>query len=346
MFIHRNSQKDCLTANTFTLARSHYCERYYKNRMARKNFPLFVLQIAVSVALFGFLLLQIDPGAFLRSVLKIKIGYLLIALVLFPLGQLVSVIKWRYLARPLGIHQDFKPMAGLYFIGTFFNFLLPTSIGGDITRSLYLSPEAGKTRIAFLSVLVERGSGVVSHLIVASIVLLTPIGAPLPALLRFGFPVLSLLVLVFFALLPWILGRTRTRLRDIVCQDLIVFWRNPRIGLVAVLYSMLFHTVLVLIHISVTRALSLSIPVPYHFITLSLASLAALMPSMNGIGVRDAVYIYLLSFLGISPAQGLLFSICWLITMAVSGFIGCIVYLIRGLNRPSLRMREVRHGEG
>jgi glycosyltransferase 2 family protein len=343
--IYQNSDGFVSIINDSSLAPSHRCERYYKNLMSRKNFPLFLLQIAVSVALFAFLVLQIDPGAFIRSILKIKIGYLLIALVLFPLGQLVSVIKWRYLARPLGIHQDFKPMAGLYFIGTFFNFLLPTSIGGDITRSLYLSPEAGKTRIAFLSVLVERGSGVVSHLILASIVLLTPIGAPLPKMLRFGFPALSLLVLVFFALLPCILRRTRTKLRDVVCQDLIVFWRNPRIGIVAVLYSMLFHTVLVLIHISVTRALSLSIPVPFHFITVSLASLAALLPSMNGIGIRDAVYIYLLSFLGISPAQGLLFSICWLITMAVSGFIGCIVYLMRGLNRPSPMMREVRHGE-
>ena len=314
--------------------------------MPRKNFPLFILQVAVSLAIFGFLVLQIDPSAFLQGILKIKIGYLLIALVLFPLGQLVSVIKWRYLARPLGIHQDFKPMVGLYFIGTFFNFLLPTSIGGDITRSLYLSPESGKTRIAFLSVLVERGSGVVSHLILASIVLLTPVGAPLPQMLRFGFPLLSLLILIFLALLPWFLGRTRTRLRDIVCRDLIVFWRKPRIGVVAVLYSMLFHMVLVMIHISMTRALSLSIPFAYHFITVSLASLAALLPSMNGIGIRDAVYIYLLSFLGISPAQGLLFSILWLITMAVSGFIGCIVYLIRGLNRPSTLMREVQHGEG
>lgn len=310
------------------------------------KFRFFVLQVAVSLALFGFLLLQIEPSSFFQSLLNIKLGYLLIGLILFPLGQLVSVIKWRYLARPLGIHQDFKPMAGLYFMGTFFNFLLPTSIGGDITRSLYLSPEAGKTRVSFLSVLVERGSGVVSHLILASIVLLTPVGASLPQPLRYGLPLFSLMALIFLAFLPAILARTRrTRLRDVVCEDLIVFWRNPRIGVVAVLYSMLFHTVLVLIHICVTNALSLSIPISYHFITLSLASLATLLPSLNGIGIRDAVYIYLLSYIGVSPGQGLLFSICWFISMAVSGFIGCIVYLMRGLNRPSARMQEVRHGE-
>jgi glycosyltransferase 2 family protein len=314
--------------------------------MPRTKFPFFLVQLAVSLVLFAFLVLQIDVRSFLDSLLKIKIGYLLIGLILFPLGQLVSVIKWRYLARPLGIHQDFKPMAGLYFIGAFFNFVLPTSIGGDITRSLYLSPDAGKTRISFLSVLVERGSGAVSHLILASIVLLTPFGALLPQWLRYGFPILSLLALIFCALLPVILSKTRTRLREIICHDLIVFWQKPRIGIVAVLYSMLFHTVLVMIHICVTQALSLSIPIPYHFITVSLASLAALLPSFNGIGTRDGVYVYLLSYLGISPAQGLLFSICWFITMAISGFIGCIVYLMRGLNRPASLIREVSHGEG
>ena len=314
--------------------------------MPRSKFSIFIVQLAVSFLLFGFLLLQIDLGVLFRAILKIKIGYLLIALVLFPLGQLVSVIKWRSLARPLGIHRDFKPMAGLYYIGSFFSFVMPTSFGGDITRSFYLSPDAGKTRISFLSVLVERGSGVVSHLILASIVMLTPVGSSLPSFLRFGFPVFSLLALIFIALLPWIVRSTRTRLREIVYKDLIIFWKKPRIGFIAVLYSMLFHTVLVMVHVCVTQALSLSIPFSYHFITVSLASLAALLPSFNGIGIRDAVYIYLLSYVGVSPAHGLLFSVCWFLTMTASGFIGGIVYLMKGFHHPAPLMREVSHGEG
>jgi glycosyltransferase 2 family protein len=255
-------------------------------------------------------------------------------------------VKWRFLARPLGIQKDLKPMVGLYFMGSFFNFIMPTSIGGDITRGLYLSPDSEKKRISFLSVLVERGSGVVSHLILASIVLLTSYGAVFPRILRFGFPLLSLIVILFLAILPFVIDKTRTKLREVICGDLIVFWRKPWIGLVAVFYSMLFHTLLVVIHICVARALSLPIPFAYHFITVSLASRAGLLPSFNGIGVRDAVYIYLLSFLGISPTGGLLFSICWFLIMAVSGFIGAIVYVNVGLKpKSSPIFREVSHGE-
>jgi uncharacterized membrane protein YbhN (UPF0104 family) len=260
-------------------------------------------------------------------------------LILYPLGQIVCAIKWQYLARPLGIHRDLKPMVGLYFIGMFFNLFLPTSIGGDITRGLYLNPNSGKTRISFLSVLVERGTGVISMLILASIVLLTPYGRPLPTLLRYGFPVATLLAIGFLWMLPWILSKTRTKMRDVICEDLIVFWKTPRIGVVAVLYSMVFHTILVAIHVCIAHALSLKIAVPYHFITISMASLASLLPSFNGIGVRDGAYIYLLSRVGVDKAYGLLFSILWFSIMAISSLIGCIVYLIQGLSPQPNRMK-------
>jgi uncharacterized membrane protein YbhN (UPF0104 family) len=311
-----------------------------------RKFHLFILQVVVSIALFTFLLTLIDFVQLLQLLRKIKIGYIAIALVLFPLGQLISVVKWRFLARPLGIQKDLKPMVGLYFMGSFFNFLMPTSIGGDITRGLYLSPDSGKTRISFLSVLVERGSGLVSQIILASIVLLTSYGEVFPRFLRFGFPLVSLVTILSLAVLPFVIGRTRTKLRDVICEDLIIFWKKPWIGLVAIFYSMLFHSLLVVIHICIARALSLPIPFAYHFITLSLASLASLLPSFNGIGVREAAYIYLLSFLGISPTGGLLFSVCWFFIMTISSFIGAIVYVIYGVKRKSGSVfREVSHGK-
>jgi uncharacterized membrane protein YbhN (UPF0104 family) len=121
-------------------------------------------------------------------------------------------------------------------------------------------------------------------------------------------------------------------MRRLLFQELIVFWQHPRIGIVALSYSVIFHSILVAIHVCIAKALSLNIPVPYHFITVSLASLASLLPSFNGIGVRDGAYIYLLSRIGIDKAFGLFFSFLWFLIMALSSFIGCIVYLIRGLS--------------
>lgn len=303
--------------------------------MQKPKFPTFLLKFLISVGMISFFVWHIDFSTLYSAVHRTKVSYLLIGLILYPLGQVICAIKWQYLARALGIHKDLKPMVGLYFIGMFFNLFLPTSIGGDITRGLYLNPRSGNTRSSFLSVLVERGTGVLSMLILASIVMLSPYGAALPAILRYGFPVLSVMVFLFIWILPHVLRNTRTRVRRLVFQELIVFWQHPRIGIVALSYSVIFHSILVAIHVCIARALSLNIPVPYHFITVSLASLASLLPSFNGIGVRDGAYIYLLSLIGIDKAFGLFFSFLWFLIMAVSSFIGCIVYLMRGLSPSS-----------
>lgn len=309
--------------------------------MRNWKFPTFILKVLVSAGLIAFFILRVDFSHLFLALTKTRVSFLLIGLVLYPLAQIISAVKWQYLAKALGINKELKPMVGLYFIGMFFNLFLPTSIGGDITRSLYLNPDSGNTRSSFLSVLLERGSGLLAMVLLASAVMLTPYGAPLPVVLRYGFPAATVLAILVLSILPWIFGKTRTRIRELIWEDLIVFWKEPRITGVAILYSILFHSILVAIHVCIAKALSLNIPIPYHFITLALPSLASLLPSFNGIGVRDGAYIYLLSLIGIDKAYGLLFSLLWFSIMAISGFIGCIVFLIRGLTpAPTTKMAD------
>ena len=233
-------------------------------------------------------------------------------------------------------------MVGLYFIGMFFNLFLSTSIGGDITRGLYLNP-AGKTRSSFLSVFVERATGLLSLIMLSSGVMLSSYGAPLPKLLRYGFPAATFLALIFICILPYVLNRTRTKMRQLVQEDLIIFWKEPRIAVTALLFSVIFHTILVAIHVCIARSLSIRVPIPYHFVTMCLGSLAGLLPSFNGIGVRDGAYLYLLSLIGIPKAHALLFSFLWFVTMAVSSFIGCIVYIIHGLSPATAAKMADQH---
>ncbi|HEY4492970.1 MAG TPA: lysylphosphatidylglycerol synthase transmembrane domain-containing protein [Acidobacteriota bacterium] len=306
--------------------------------MKNSKAPAFLLKLVISLGLVSFFLWHIDLLQIHEALTKTKFGYLLIGLLLYPLGQVICAVKWQYLARALGIHRDLKSMVGLYFIGMFFNLFLPTGVGGDITRGLYLKPE-GKTRSSFLSVFVERATGFLSLVILCSIVMLSSYGEPLPPILRYGFPAASVVALIFIAFLPYILGKTRTKMRRIVHEDLIVFWKEPRIAVIALLYSATFHAVLVAIHVCIARSLSIRVPIPYHFVTLCIASLASLLPSFNGIGVREGAYIYLLSLIRIGKAYGLLFSLLWFMIMVLSSLIGGVVYLIRGLSpQPTISM--------
>jgi glycosyltransferase 2 family protein len=292
----------------------------------------FILKLLISAGLIAYFVLQIDLARVVVALRHTRILYLLIGLVLYPLGQVICAVKWQYLANALGIQKDLRPMIRLYFIGMFFNMFLPTSIGGDITRGLYLSPGSTSKRVAFLSVIAERGTGVLAMMILASVAMLSPVGDPLPYWLRFGFPVASVVIILGLWFLPLLLKGTRARLRSLIYDDLIVLWQKPRVGFIALIYSVIFHCILVVIHICIARALSLNIRTAYHFITETLASLASLLPSFSGIGVRDGAYLYLLGRAGIEREYALLFSFIWFLIMAISSCIGCVMYLIRGLS--------------
>src|SRR5262245_26647240 len=91
-----------------------------------------------------------------------------LALVAFVLAQLISSLRWQMLAAPLGFAAPYRRYASLYFVGMFFNLVLPTSVGGDVVRAWYLGVD-GKRVAAFCTVLAERASGLIVLMILACV---------------------------------------------------------------------------------------------------------------------------------------------------------------------------------
>src|SRR5262249_56931072 len=58
---------------------------------------------------------------------------------LYALAQAASSWRWRMLAGVLGFGGSPARYAAYYFIGMFFNLLLPSSVGGDVVRAWYLA---------------------------------------------------------------------------------------------------------------------------------------------------------------------------------------------------------------
>jgi uncharacterized membrane protein YbhN (UPF0104 family) len=107
-------------------------------------------------------------------------GLWLLAVPLYVLTQVVSSLRWQWLSRPLGFDRPLRHYFAFYFIGMFFNLVLPTSVGGDVVRAWYLDGGSGRRLSAFLSVFVERLSGLMVLIVIACVAdLLCPV--PLPA---------------------------------------------------------------------------------------------------------------------------------------------------------------------
>src|SRR5262249_16706501 len=95
------------------------------------------------------------------------LGFWMGAVALYVGAQVVSALRWRWLAEPLGFRRPLAEFTAFYFIGMYFNLFLPTSVGGDVVRAWYLDGGSGRKLPAFLSVFVDRFSGLLVLLVLA-----------------------------------------------------------------------------------------------------------------------------------------------------------------------------------
>ena len=83
-------------------------------------------------------------------------------------------------------------MVAFYFIGMFFNFFLPTIVGGDAVKAILLSRETGAPARSTMSVFMERNVGLLALLTIA-----TAAAFVAPTVEVKGFSLLHLALLLF-----------------------------------------------------------------------------------------------------------------------------------------------------
>lgn len=107
-----------------------------------------LLKIVVTVGLVVWLVRSVDwsmVGRILAGVsLPLIFGYVLIQL----LGNLVSAAKWQYLARIQGFSFNLRDGFFAYLTGAFINNFLPSTVGGDAYRALWMSHAGERTKAA------------------------------------------------------------------------------------------------------------------------------------------------------------------------------------------------------
>jgi uncharacterized membrane protein YbhN (UPF0104 family) len=117
------------------------------------------LKFMFSAVLLGLLAWRTDWSLVAGAFRGLRIELWLTAVGVYVLTQVLSAFRWQLLAQPLGFRLPYRHYLGFYFIGMFFNLVLPTSVGGDVVRAWYLDQGSGRRLPSFVSVLVDRGSG-------------------------------------------------------------------------------------------------------------------------------------------------------------------------------------------
>jgi len=132
------------------------------------------LRIVVSVGLIAYLIKSQfkDFKTILDMIKTVDIPLLLASASIHIFGVWISAFRWQLLLKTQGIRISQGYLSSSFLIGSFFNNILPTSIGGDIFRSLDIANKAKISVGKSASVLViDRFAGIISVALYAVIAL-------------------------------------------------------------------------------------------------------------------------------------------------------------------------------
>ncbi len=266
----------------------------------------------VTLILVWLLVREVDWVGVGKTLENVSLPFIGIYLVLQLTGTWLSAWKWQYLASTQGFTFSLRQGFLHYLAGAFINNFLPSTIGGDTYRTMWMS-EPGKRFEAFGVVLFDRLSGLLSLFLLSTLSLFfIPVEYFLqqPILIIVGILMLAAAIFALFSLisitgffeliltvagwLPWQKVRTQLERLEPLAET--------RLYLKALGFSFLFLIVGVsLSNWALWQSIGLELSLGAFLGCIFLATLLANIPiSINNIGVKEWSYIFVFGLVGVS----------------------------------------------
>ncbi|MCL4477205.1 MAG: flippase-like domain-containing protein [Nitrospirae bacterium] len=294
--------------------------------MARPNkIIILFVKILVSGGLLYAVISRTGIDKVLSTLRGIYIPSFILAVLIYICAVFISTIRWRLL-----LHERFGlgRLFSLYFIGSFFNHLLPGIIGGDAVKAYYLYRDTGKGASAIASVFMDRYMGFTALMLVGLIAFPFGFGYFRGSYIEW---ILPLIVLLFIAGSFVVFGlRVGRRIKFLSgFYDYFAIYKEKKAVIVKTfLISVVVQAIVIFAVYALCRGLSVNVPLLPLFIFVPVISTIATIPiSISGLGVREASFVLLFGFLGISPAQATAVSFAWFLSVATGSLPGLIEYL-------------------
>lgn len=307
-----------------------------------KNKLSIILRFVVS---FGLLLLLLW---IMRKDAKEVVGILknsnkLIFLSAVGLNMLLSVVasyRLKLLMRGQSVKLSIKDAVYLTFIGYFYNNFLPTAIGGDIAKAYYASRKTNNKMASYAAVLADRILGLVSTLLIALLGLLF-IGKSMDnKLIVWLVPFLFILTMATISILlkknykfqetsPEKKGIIHAmKIKALKLYAAINLYRNkPRLLMEGIGISLIMQSMAIFSVYLFVLCIGGNVPLFRLFLIIPLVWAVSMLPSLNGLGVREGAFVYFLKgYIGAEKAFAV--SLLWLSLIMIYSVIGGIFQLL------------------
>jgi len=317
--------------------------------MRKKIFT--ILRVVISLGLIIFLLSFLNLGRILEITSRIwkdQPAYIPLILVGGFLFVLLEAFRLRQILRIQGMNISLLRLVRYCFIGIFFNNFMPTTIGGDVAKGFYIGRQSGKKAEPFVALVVVRLIGGICLTVVALIALilgfhLLPEKNRITASIMVALLVIGLTFILFFLTRRKLASKFLVILRPfkskVLRKNVIKVYRLfhghqhfPLQISLATMATFGIELLIIAINYMVARGLGYdTVGFRSFLLLIPLIAVVTLLPSLNGLGVREGAYIYFFGspeMLGQDGAGAL--SLIMLVMLIFLGLAGGVVFAFSG----------------
>ena len=309
-----------------------------------RSYWWLVGQSVVTILLLVLLTRTLDMAALRMLFIRLPLWFYLLSLGVVLAGQVAYAWRWRMLLHAAGVAVSIRSVVRQYFVGLFVNNFLPTTVGGDIAKVVYLGQEHGYRPVA-ASVLIDRLLGLGMLAALATVALwMSPVDGPPFVFAHVASALIAAASVLLLVLAAVGTGGLAARVARFGTRAVRLAERLQRLRLdmaaplerpfllakaagVVVGYAVAV-TVVYLRYAAVQQG-----PVPPFFAMFAVVTATALLSnvpiSLNGLGLREQLHVALLLPLGMSRESAVAISLLLYAHLLVSSAIGMVLWLRR-----------------
>lgn len=305
----------------------------------RKPAISLALRIVISGLLLAYLIRLSAFTEIARAFSRIDPVYLLIFFLLYLLSVSLQSVRWKVLLKAWDVDQRLGILFRNIMSGLFLNNFLPGSLGGDAYRLYSGGRDTGKVDAVAATIFYERILSY-SSLVMLGLVVLTirfDFNSDWTFWLLLGGVFLTLTGITAVSTLP-AFGRwaenfmsrfpfaERLRLKDWI-HSFRFKVRHPGMLAGVFIISLIIQFVDIFSFRLVATAIQLPVKLTDLMLFVPLLYLAILLPfSVNGIGIRESVFVIFASSWGITSADAVAFSLTVFALNLAGSLLGGIIY--------------------
>jgi hypothetical protein len=312
-----------------------------------KRFFGIVFKAAISFGLVALFLNQVNWQEILLTAQRADPGFLLLAVLMFVLSNLLGAVQWRALLGLQEIFLSFRQVVTLYFVGVFFNNFMVGNVGGDAVRIYDLKRLTGRGVSGFAATFLDRFVGL---FVLSFFSVLAFSFSPQLWHSALMFPILSLGVALFAILCFGFSGRLSEKLvqgcRRFLPEKISVFVTDVRESFQ--MYRRAYRVLMrvgflacwvqlsrVGVYFTVGLALGQTVSFVHYLTFIPLIAIVAAVPiSFGGIGVRENMGVRLFGQVGMEPAVAFTMMFFGYLAGILASLMGGIMFVVRRVSEP------------